>query len=394
MKRLLSACVMLFVLASISHAATFYVATNGSDNRNNSQAQNRSTPWRTIQRGLDSAGGGDEVVVLDGTYYEQARFRRSGSAGADILLRSENREGARVIGSIAGYDVNYVVVEGFDVTNNGDTQQTKGIAFGRCHHVTVRNNRVRNCFGGGIGVDQSDWILIEWNVVHENAFWDVNQHSGISVYQPQKRGSDSRDYAIVIRNNTSFANWNRVDNPIFGRPTDGNGIVLDDFYNQQSSNGRPYNRATLVENNLCFDNGGQGIHTFLSQFITIRNNTCVNNMGSFDFGGEVSLISSRRVYYYNNILVARPGKRAAFQYQSTQFWMGYSVIDGPYDGFRFANSNFFGPAMFRSGSLFEPEIFSPAINRGYDAGDHFFLDVNGRDRIRARIDIGANELQN
>jgi parallel beta-helix repeat protein len=383
----------LAVQAGVCQAARYYVGTNGSDGRSRSQAQNRSTPWRNIRHAMNQVSGGDEVVVLNGTYYENVFINRSGYNGGEITLRAENKRGARLFGSISAQDKSYIRIDGFDVTNSSSTGQTKGISFKRCHHITIRSNRVRNCWGGGIGCDQSDWILIEWNQVHENAFWNPAQHSGISIYQPQYRSSDSRKYAIIIRNNTSFANWNRVNNPSFGRPTDGNGIVVDDFYNSQSGgNGVRYNRQTMIENNLCFNNGGQGIHCFKAQNVRVRNNTCANNMGAFDFGGEVTVSESERIYVYNNVLQARSGKRAALQFNSQNYWFGYNVIDGPTRDVPFNESNHYGNPFFKFNS-FIPESYSPAINSGSNAGDHYSKEIYGRNRIVGQIDRGAFEQQ-
>ena len=384
---------LTFLPSAFCQAATFYVSPSGSDSRGRGEATNRSTPWRTIQRGVNESSGGDTVIALPGTYNEDVFIGRSGSAGNEITVKSESREAARLIGSISSNDQSYLRVDGFDVSNYSSTGLTKGINFVRCHHVTVRDCRVRECWGGGIAFDQSDWILCEWNITHGNAFSDPNQHSGISVYQPQYRDNDARAYGIIIRNNTSFGNWNYVNNPNFGRPTDGNGIVVDDYLNGQAGgNGVPYNRMTVIENNICFNNGGQGIHCFASQNVRIRNNTCVNNVGSFDFGGEVSVSESERVYVYNNILVARSGKRAALQFDSSDFWFGFNVIDGPQLNVPFDPSNIYGPAGFRSGS-FELEPFSPAVNSGADGGDHFFLDAYGQNRQNGALDRGAIEVQ-
>ena len=371
---------------------TLYVATNGNNQRSRAQARNRSTPWRTIQRAVDEVNPGDEVVVLAGQYNESVRIQRSGEPNRVIVIRSENREGARLIGSIATMDESYITIDGFDVSNFSSSGQTKGIDFVRCHHVAVRNCRVRDCFGGGIGFDQSDWILCEWNVVHGNAFFNPSQHSGISVYQPQYRGNDSRQFGIIIRNNTSYENRNLVNNADFGRPTDGNGIVVDDFFNEQqpTGNGVRYDRETTIENNLCFDNGGQGIHCFMSQNIRIRNNTCRNNLGSFDFGGEVSVSESDRVYVYNNILISAPNRFAAFQFDSTEAIFFFNLFDGPTREIEFNASNVNADAQLIPGT-FELSNSSPVRNRGFNTGDHFFLDVTGQSRFEGVLDMGATE---
>jgi parallel beta-helix repeat protein len=52
------------------HAATYYVATNGSDSRTCTQAQNPSTPKRTINNGRTCLAAGDTLSVMGGTYDE------------------------------------------------------------------------------------------------------------------------------------------------------------------------------------------------------------------------------------------------------------------------------------------------------------------------------------
>ena len=377
-----------------SFADTLYVATNGNNQRSRAQARNRSTPWRTIQRAVDEANPSDEVVVLSGQYNESVQIRRSGQPNRDILVRAENSQGARLVGSFSTSDQSYITIEGFDVSNFNSFGQTKGIDFVRCHHVTVRSCRVRDCFGGGIGFDQSDWILCEWNIVHGNAFFNPGQHSGISVYQPQYRGDDNRRFGIIIRNNTSFENRNLVNNVNFGRPTDGNGIVVDDYFNEQqpTGNGVRYDRETTIENNLCFDNGGQGVHCFRSQNIRIRNNTCRNNLDSFEFGGEVSVVESERVYVYNNVLIAAPNRFAAFQFESAEAIFFFNLFDGPTQEVQFDFSNINEDAQLIPGT-FELSNSSPGRNRGFDTGDHFFLDVTGQNRFEGPLDMGAIEAR-
>jgi hypothetical protein len=55
---------------SLVHAATYYVATNGSDSRTSTQAQNQSTPKRTINNGRACLAAGDTLRVMGGTYDE------------------------------------------------------------------------------------------------------------------------------------------------------------------------------------------------------------------------------------------------------------------------------------------------------------------------------------
>jgi len=299
---LLGLLLLLFVCGSVQ-SQTVYVAPFGVDSRTLSQASNRNTPYKTIQTALNRAPSGSTIVVLDGTYFTNANFVRN-----NVRLRSERKEGAYIVGSITANDLSFITIDGFEISNRRtDAPQTKGVQVNRCHNITVRDCRVHDCRGGGISIDQSDQILCEWNIVYRNAFFNPDQHSGISIYQPQQRTADVPGYDIRVRNNTCFANENKVNNVLFNRPTDGNGVVIDDTQNltAPTGNGRTYPGTILVENNLCYSNGGQGVHCFQSDNVTIRSNTLFNNCKSFDFGGEVSVVRGDNVLVFNNILRAR-----------------------------------------------------------------------------------------
>lgn len=382
-------CVLMMLAVTPAAARTIYVGPNGDDARNAATAQSRNTPLRTIQKGINLAVGGDTVVVLDGTYNENVYIGKSGTPEQDLTLLAENKWGVNLVGWITSNDQNYITIDGLDVTNSSSRPPTKGISFGRSHHVTVRNCRVHDCYGGGIGFDRSDWSLCEWNVVFGNAFFDVRQNSGISVYQPEYRGDDNRPFGIVIRNNTSFGNFVFVNNVAFGRPTDGNGIVLDDFLGRQ--NGPSYNRPTLVENNLAFGNGGAGIHCFSSQNIRIRNNTIVDNVNNITFAGDLSIVESERIYVYNNVVEPLANQFAIFGFQNRGELVFNNLVGGANIRVNNINGIFRNPDFLPGTFVLRPG--TAGHNAGYDAGDHFLLDVNGNSRFVENIDMGAFESE-
>lgn len=391
-----TACILLLVatLTASVRADVIYVGPEGNDNRNKVQATNRGTPFRTIGRGYRSADPGDTVIVLDGNYPGLTYLQGAGEPGKPIILRAENTHGPRVVGSIQSDNISWVTIDGFHVSNwiIDSGYGTKGIRIDSSHHITIRNCRVHSCRGGGINCDGCDWLLIEWNLVYSNAFWEPGQHSGISVYQPRYLAEGDRGNGIVIRNNTCFSNENKVNNVLFGRPTDGNGIVCDDFKNLNSGgNGVLYNRTTLVYNNLCFLNGGQGIHCYRANRVSVVNNTCYKNMKSFDFGGEVSLSESQDCYVYNNILFARDGKNVALEFDSTGTYWNFNVMHNgplfnvdPFPQTIYSNPNFrFGTLRLRSDS--------PAVNAGFTSPVYPF-DIDGFERtVGGALDMGAAE---
>ena len=335
-----------------SGPATYYVSVDGSDDYDFEQAQDRATAWGTIQRAVEAAVAGDTIVVTDGTYTEQVFLNNSGEDGKDILIRAENQHGVRLLGFIHGRDVSHITVEGFDVTNRSGGSITEGFVFYNSHHITIRNNIARGSYGGGIQFNQSDWLLIEGNITHGNAFFNRDRHSGISVYQARDLDSDDREWGIIIRNNVSYGNKNLVGGSPGGGPTDGNGIVLDDFKNvQRGADGVAYGRRTLVENNLLYGNGGHGIHLHLALNVDIRNNTGVGNGTNLNYAtGDLSLSASDNIRAYNNVMSSIPHRQAVKLWRAENAMLDNNVIDGRANSFD-GSGNLLVVADFESNSF-------------------------------------------
>ncbi|MGI9285442.1 MAG: hypothetical protein ACR2P1_08630, partial [Pseudomonadales bacterium] len=63
-------------------AATYYVSTNGEDGNPGSLAQ----PWQTVKHALSILRPGDTLYLRGGTYYEQVRVNKSGTANQPITI--------------------------------------------------------------------------------------------------------------------------------------------------------------------------------------------------------------------------------------------------------------------------------------------------------------------
>jgi hypothetical protein len=128
-------------------------------------------------------------------------------------------------------------------------------------------------------------------------------------------------FHLILGDSVSF---NNAECDIKNVHWDGNGIQLDDFNGTQTFDAgiQPYPRPTLVENNLCFANGGAGIMTGGggSSFITVRSNTCYDNNRDEHintFGrGEILIagnppagwpVATHDNVVIGNIAVSRPG---------------------------------------------------------------------------------------
>ena len=305
----------------------YFVSPNGNDNND---GRTLNTAWKSVAMAAlkMSAMGYDrckEVIVADGVYYETEEIKPNAVIGTKerpAVFRAMNKWGAKVISTSIWHGVficccQYFVFDGFVI----DFPATKTHHFGiaafmdetnrTSNHITIRNCVVTNAASSGIQVNMTDNAIIENNIVYRNALKENgNNGSGISVYHPimcpENLSADDNDWGIVIRNNYVWQN-NCLNNcPGFDFPTDGNGIIIDDYQWTQDGKKYPYTKKTLVENNVVFDNGGRGIHVFISNDTTIRNNTVYQNgwtvMKFNAYGNGINLEQGFRNEVYNNVV--------------------------------------------------------------------------------------------
>ncbi len=302
---------LIVVFAATTHSAqarTIYVAENGNDSTADGSARK---PFRTINRAVNSKiNPGDEIVVRPGTYNESVFIpkHKSGLPGRYVTLRSEVLKGAKIRATkrfgIMNF-ANYIRIQGFDSIG--------GISGHGVHHVEILNNLVHDSKGGGIYFGRSEFLLVSGNVTHNNASDAVN--SGISIHIPQNVSGDTttKGFRIIVRNNWSFNNVTKT-----AGHTDGNGIIFDDWMlrflsekpEKYEPGTKPYRYPGLIENNLVYGNGGPGIIVFVTDNITVRNNTSFNNvtdpLSVAKQRYEMVNVSGNNNTWVNNIAVAYP----------------------------------------------------------------------------------------
>ena len=399
LKTTLLSLALTFAAAPIALADDFFVKPSGNDN---ASGRSMSDAFRTIRRAVRAAGPGDTVKVADGTYDEGIiDLDRDGRPGQPITYTGLNYKGPKLIGSLRTSG-DYLVIRNFDVTNPGDGY---GISTWRNHNVTIQANEVHGCGGGGIGSDQSDAIKIEGNVTYNNARKNLDQHSGISVFQPRNLtngGVDGGGFGIVIRNNTAFNNKTTVHRA--GKfLTDGNGICVDDLNHNQGSDQPRYTKGVLVENNVAFDNGGAGIQVYDSFNVVVRHNTAVNNgrVVGYDIG-ELNVDRSNNVRFYNNIAKSVGGagnRHAVHQHASYDIGFEHNVIhrDGgnPVRGASLWGGNVIADPQFVGGTYggdYRLSAGSPAVDAGLSNPWLPWDDRGWGSRVRgSRADAGAFE---
>ena len=109
MKTLRNLCLFISILAFMglcvdakaSHAATFYVATTGSDGNPGTA----TAPFRTLTKGTRTLKGSDTLIVKGGTYADCYLQLPSGSAGAPTTMQAAPGETVIIRPNDAGCDV-------------------------------------------------------------------------------------------------------------------------------------------------------------------------------------------------------------------------------------------------------------------------------------------------
>lgn len=339
-----------------SAAGTEYFVSGAGDDKNSGTSS--TTPFRTIQKAANLANPGDVINVMEGEYTNACAscsvvdITRSGAADNWIVFRAypghkpvlrpngwhgfQIKSGASYI-EISGFEVqgnraavtfDYCRTERMNnnplCNGNGITIDGRNDGANKPHHIRIARNRVWQVPGGGINAIQTDYVTIEDNIVHENAWYSRFANSGISVYQGWNF-DDGPGTKIFVRRNQVFNNRSLVEWSATNKLSDGNGIIIDDLRNtQNSSTLGSYRGGVRIENNLSFNNGGAGIQAFKSDQIDIINNTTYQN-GQVVGYADILVNQSGSVRVLNNIAYSRSGARPIEILQVTNLQADYNL---------------------------------------------------------------------
>jgi len=273
---------VLTLFGQCASAATYYVATTGSDPNPGTQ----SAPFRHLSKAaLTATQPGDTVIVMDGTYDNEGVvapsivviLSYSGTAGNPITFRAQNR-GKAILDSMnsstttscdgaSAYfglkSISFIVIQGFVIQRGCDSGiQTDGAA----HDITIRWNEVRNIANHTV-IDQigRNGIYLhaaEYNFIFDgNSFHDIGRTDGQTllhfdhgiyaqgqnmtiinnIFYNMNRGfsiqtADGASNWLVANNTFAFGNANGEAGQIMFWNTNSNITVRNNiFYNPNSS---------------------------------------------------------------------------------------------------------------------------------------------------------------
>lgn len=267
----------LEVLEARELLTTYIVAPNGSDSNNGISA-----PFLTIQHAANVVRAGDTVEIESGTY---AGFdvQTSGTATAPIIFEAapgatvtiDSPEGNRKDCGINiedwnnGDPMNYITIKGLDINNaNGNLNfGIRAVWNGSVNSTGVQflDNTVTNCDEFGLFTSHEDNLLIEGNSVSGTKGTGDNGH-GIYV--------SNACFDPHIIGNTLF------DNQSLGLHMNGDaseGPAVEPDGTSDGNNGNII--GAVVEDNVIYDNGLNGINCDGLQNSVIEDNLLYNNGG-------------------------------------------------------------------------------------------------------------------
>ena len=483
--------ILIFTSTQFIIAQDFYVSdSNGSDNNSGTLEAPFKTINKGISMvsaggtvyvmdGIyqnENYGNVDPSTNTNMDNQHVVTINKSGSEGAYITLRNYPGHLPKIQfdgrgGIVISNNMNYIIVEGFEVegpaqdinyemaeadrdykievaededdsTNyNHSYFSGKGIwgGYGAHHNIIIRNNIVHDTCGSAIRFNDSDHILIENNIVYNSNWWTSSASSAIVLAESVAvSGDNTDDIKMIIRGNIVYNNWNRIrfyvtqlpdnsgnNNPNYGTANfqsiwDGQGIYV-------TRSDPEYAGTFLFENNLCLNNGKNGInfdHSHSASAI-YQNNTLYYN-GVHEIiqdiseaegnpahrGQKVGGIKANHVLnatVVNNIIMTRDNEFSALQLNNvygTRVAVDNIIVNGTYAWPATESNNLIDvDPMFNSapetvngpltieGTDFSLMEGSPAINAGNPSYSPSY-DINGNPRPVSASAIASTSFEN
>jgi parallel beta-helix repeat protein len=387
---------------------TYYVSVSGNDGNSCAQAQNPSTPKRTIKAGLacvgagqTSVGAGLTVQVADGTYDEQLMdVIPSGQDWAKpFTLKAANPRGANLapssptanqgVISFNGTNEHHIIIDGFVLDAGTKVPGIRFSAWNKMdqHSIRILNNEVKRSYCTAIG-GGGPYMEVIGNLIHQGANLDSAGCSGMTS------GYWAHNWLIERNEISGFSDIGLV---IFTEATPDeihDTIVRANVIHDNVSCGMLIGgRNHLIYNNVAYNNTRNGIRMAYTRNANnkIYNNTVHGNGYNINGGCETAGICDQDGQgneFRNNIVSANAGAPFVFLSGSSGQVVSNNLCTVSGTGCATVGSpQFVNAAAFD----FHLQSGSPAIDAGV-ALLQVLTDFDGTARPKgAGYDIGAFE---
>jgi len=333
-----------------------YVSNKGDDSFDGTETK----PFKTINKAMECSYPGDEIIVEDGLYEEPVQFSQNriySEEGNRLIIMARNRHKA-VLNGINLKNGDYVVLDGFEVINNG-------IDVGGSTGVEVINNYVHDV-GVGIlarGVNGR----VAGNYMYKCSF-------GINVYGTNMLIENNEIERLIFRGGDSdyirfFGEGHVIrGNYMHGTRKEEIGTAHVDGF-QTFDNNKDYARHIIIEGNFVEDFYHQG---FMGSSVTLYHSydiTFRNNIFKDADAWGMCICSLRDIKVYNNLFI-----------NMRQFAVGFRGSDGMVSTGEVKNNIFYNGANGHFGDGYSEYtasnnlIFSTDVYKKYNQ-DSFPNDI-------------------
>ncbi|MFT3973345.1 MAG: hypothetical protein QM699_07810 [Amaricoccus sp.] len=331
--------------------ATYYCAPAGNDTTGDGS---NGSPFRTIAKAA-SASDCTEVVAKAGRYDEKVSVKNNirywgarDLSGVPLAIVGNGTRSTcfEALGK-HGFEINGFECDGGNI--NVNHSNANNLPASGSYDFKILDNVVHDCNGNGIFVGHSDKYWVEGNTTYSCALRGGSDGNsgvqGISCLMAHfisAAGTDPSDgFRVHVRYNLSYSNI-PIQSDEGGPTSDACGIIIDKFHKYTGrpdsnpmflyDNGTPC--RTLVEGNLCVNNGGPGIRVMASTAVTSQKNTAHSNMKDArktgTWGCEMHDTDSRGNTWRWNIAVATVTVLETHGFQitapkDTTDWSGYNI---------------------------------------------------------------------
>lgn len=324
-RQVFAAVLFCIAAASFAHATTYYLAPYGND-YNNGQSPN--SPWLSPNHPVNC---GDVIQAEPSTSYSASNFYTGKwgtvncPAGNSVAwLTCATFDGCKIYTNVnqgMWVDQSYWGVQGWEVTTSA--QDTYGTCFiaqpnyarpQEIHHIIFANDVANGCSQAGFasvnhGYAGVDYLAIVGSIAYNAAQGNGTCASGISIYLPVQSDGQPGTH-IYVAGNFSYANlepgWCNGTSP-----TDGEGIIFDNFDGSQGGIS-PYWAQAVAYNNIVVGNGSKGLEvndSYLGAYhatIYLDHNTSWGNLTDPNQGwlgcSEISVVMASNTHIDGNLV--------------------------------------------------------------------------------------------
>jgi len=291
----------------------FYVSTTGNDENPGTL----SSPWRTIQKAVNTVGPGSIVNIMGGTYYEGVYVNVSGTPDKYIVIQNYNDQEVIISGNNTPkelmnlFGVSYIKIKGLTFADCLGSYSV-GLKISTSsdeasHHIEVESNTFRNLYA-----DASTTTYP--NSVYAGAISVAGYHPSKAIHDIIIKGNTVRDCrtgwteAIGITGNVDgfVVTKNVVTN------TGNIGIDASGHWGISSDPNTDYARNGVIsENHVSYCKslveGGAGIYLDGSSNVLVEKNISHNNVYGITIGCEIANKSVSNNIIRNNVCYNNEG---------------------------------------------------------------------------------------